>query len=77
MKLKLIILTTALFYSSNVFAAREDLPCKNTQIESCKIACEAMRNNKINELDSTSDKITRRQSAAADCAATLTTSKKQ
>jgi hypothetical protein len=75
MKLKLIILITALFYSSNVFAAKEDLPCKNTHIESCKITCEAIRNNTIDYPDSSGG--TTKQSAAADCAAAATTSKKQ
>ena len=74
MKLKLIILITALFYSSNVFAAREDLPCKNTHIESCKIACEAMRNNTIDYLNSNGGN--EKQIAAVNCAAAVTTSKK-
>jgi len=75
MKLKHIILITALFYSSNVFAAREDLPCKNTHIESCKIACEAIRNNTIDYPDSNGT--TTKQSAVVDCTAAVTTSKKQ
>ncbi len=75
MKLKHIILITALSYSSNVFAAREDLACKNTHIESCKITCEAMRNNTIDYPDSNGG--TTKQSMAADCAAAATTSKKQ
>lgn len=74
MKLKLIILTTALFYSPNVFAAREDLACKNTHIESCKIACEAMRNNTIDYSDSNGGN--EKQIAAANCVDAVT-SKKQ
>lgn len=77
MKLKFATLIIIFLYSSSVFAAAEDLPCKNTHIGSCKVACEAVRNNTINEIDPISDKITKRQSAAADCAAILTTQKKQ